>query len=103
MMGDTAGMSLRERQSLFVRMVARLIDYADALGYELTFGDAYATSGHAAGSFHYSRLAIDLNLFKDGKYLTETEDHKPLGEFWEAIGGTWGGRFRDGNHYSLGE
>jgi hypothetical protein len=103
MMGDTAGMSLRERQSLFVRMVARLIDYADALGYELTFGDAYATSGHVAGSFHYSRLAIDLNLFKGGKYLTETEDHKPLGEFWEAIGGTWGGRFRDGNHYSLGE
>ena len=104
-------MTLREKQSLFVRMVARLIDYATELGYELTFGDAYAKSGHINGSFHYSRLAIDLNLFKDGKYLTKTEDHLPLGEFWESIGGSWGGRFgakdgklgKDGNHYSLGE
>jgi hypothetical protein len=21
--------------------------------------------------------------------------------FWESIGGSWGGRFNDGNHYSL--
>jgi len=98
-------MTIREKQSLFVRMVALLIDYATELGYELTFGDAYAKSGHINGSFHYKRLAIDFNLFKDGEYLTETEDHLPLGEFWESIGGSWGGRFKrkDGNHYSLGE
>jgi len=24
-----------------------------------------------------------------------------LGEYWESIGGSWGGRFGDGNHYSL--
>lgn len=34
-------MTLRESQSEFVRMVARLIDFATANGYELTFGDAY--------------------------------------------------------------
>ena len=28
-----------------------------------------------------------------------TEDHEPLGEWWESIGGVWGGRFNDGNHY----
>jgi hypothetical protein len=44
---------------------------------------------------------LDLNLFKDGKYLALTEDHKPLGEWWESQGGAWGGRFNDGNHYSL--
>jgi len=49
------------------------------------------------------RLAIDLNLFKDGEYLTDTEDHRFLGEFWESLGGTWGGRWDDGNHYSWGE
>jgi len=97
--------SLRERQSEFVFNVARLIDFAYAQGYELTFGDAWARDGHRPGSFHYKRLAIDLNLFRNGEYLTSTEDHLPLGVFWESLGGTWGGRFSnpDGNHYSWGE
>ena len=82
-------------------MVSRLIRFAYNMGYELTFADAYATTGHMENSLHYKRLAVDFNLFKDGRYLTRTEDHAPLGEYWEAIGGTWGGRFNDGNHYSL--
>ena len=94
-------MTLRQKQSKFVLMVSRLIAFAYDHGYELTFGDAYATTGHMANSLHYQRLAIDLNLFRDGKYLTNTEAHLPLGLFWESIGGAWGGRFKDGNHYSL--
>ncbi|MEO0166595.1 MAG: M15 family metallopeptidase [candidate division WOR-3 bacterium] len=96
-------MTLREKQSLFVKLVAQLILWAYEQGYELTFGDAYAQSGHKPNSNHYIRLAIDLNLFKDGKYLTQTEDHKLLGEYWESLHPLcrWGGRFRDGNHYSL--
>ena len=96
-------MGIRNEQSKFAKMVALLILHAYEKGYELTFGDAYACTGHIKGSFHYSRLAIDLNLFNEGKYLTKTEDHTPLGLFWESIGGTWGGRWKDGNHYSLGE
>jgi hypothetical protein len=94
-------MSLRAKQSRFVLMVAVLIIYAYIKGYELTFGDAWASNGHKIHSLHYDRLAIDLNLFKDGEYLIRTEDHLQLGEFWELIGGSWGGRFGDGNHYSL--
>ncbi|MBA7587578.1 hypothetical protein ES708_29609 [subsurface metagenome] len=82
-------------------MVALLIAFATVKGYEVTFGDAWASTGHKKSSNHYIRLAIDLNLFKDGLYLTETEDHRELGEFWETIGGSWGGRYDDGNHYSL--
>lgn len=96
-------MTLRERQSVFVRKVALLIQFAYELGYELTFGDAWAHDGHINGSYHYNRLAVDLNLFRDGKYLIDTESHEPLGLFWESIGGTWGGRWDDGNHYSWGE
>ena len=98
-------MSLRKQQSEFVRKVGLLIAYAYELGYELTFGDAYATTGHKDNSFHYKRLALDLNLFKDTVYLTETVDYTPLGIFWESLGGTWGGRFKhsDGNHFSYGE
>lgn len=95
-------MSLREKQSEFARAVPRLIDYAFSVGYEVTLGDAYRDPRAPYGSKsskHRRRLAIDLNLFKNGVYLTTTEDHRELGEYWEKIGGIWGGRFDDGNHY----
>lgn len=104
-------MTLGQKQRRFTRMVAQLIEFAYAAGYELTFGEAYRTPQQArwnaekgigiANSLHCDRLAVDFNLFRDGEYLTETEDHRPLGEFWESIGGSWGGRFNDGGHYSL--
>ncbi len=98
-------MTLREKQSRFAYLVGKLIIFAYENGYELTFGDAWARSGHKPKSFHYDRLAIDLNLFKDGKYLSTTEDHRVLGEYWQALDPecTWGGDFQDGNHYSFGE
>ena len=94
-------MTLGQKQRKFTRMIGLLIAKAYELGYELSFGDAWAKTGHKVGSCHYIRLAVDLNLFKDGVYLRETEDHLTLGEYWESIGGSWGGRFKDGNHYSL--
>lgn len=96
-------MTLRQKQSKFIRMVALLIQFAYQQGYELTFGDAWAHDGHKDNSFHYKRLAIDLNLFKNGHYLKSSNDHIELGTFWESIGGSWGGLWDDGNHYSLGE
>lgn len=95
--------SLREKQSEFNRALGLLYIYAYQLGFELTLGDAWAKTGHRKGSFHYKRLAQDLNLFIDGTYQRSTEAHLPLGKFWESIGGTWGGRWGDGNHYSWGE
>jgi hypothetical protein len=105
-------MTLREKQSKFVKMLAQLIAFAYANGYELSIGDGYRDpSLHGAlgvkmayghkNSCHKIRLAVDFNLFRDGVYISTTEGHRPLGEFWESIGGTWGGRFNDGNHYSL--
>ena len=96
-------MGLRKQQSKFVLLVAHLILYAHNEGYELTFGDAWAHDGHMDDSLHYSRLAIDLNLFKDGAYLSDTEDHRFLGEYWESLDPDcgWGGRFNDGNHYEM--
>lgn len=95
-------MDLRHQQSVFARMVAELIERAFDLGYEVTLGDAYRDPRCPYGSKssrHRSRLAIDLNLFRDGKYLKKTNHHQELGEWWEQQGGIWGGRFNDGNHY----
>ncbi len=96
-------MSLRQEQSRFALMLAKLILYIYCSGYEVTIEPDIKGKGHKKNSFHYKKLAKDLNLFKDNKYLNKTEDHKQFGEYWESIGGSWGGRFNDGNHYSLGE
>ena len=70
-------MSLRNDQSKFVWMVGRLIEYAYREGFELTFGDTYPHAKHKVGSFHDKGLAIDLNLFKAGLYLSSSEAHLP--------------------------
>src|SRR3970040_2539809 len=109
-------MTLRQKQSIFAKLVAKLINFAYNEAYELTFGETYRSPEEALrlfnrglgikNSLHTQRLAIDLNLFKNGKYLTKTEDHRLLGEYWESLSTseyecTWGGRFSDGNHYSI--
>ena len=107
-------MSLRKKQSEFARLVGKLILKAYDLGYEVTLGDAYRDPRvHGAmgvrksyshpKSAHKIRLAIDLNLFKNGEFLEQSEDHRPLGEWWEKQHpqARWGGRFDDGNHYSF--
>ena len=110
-------MTLRQKQSRFVVLVAQLIEQADLhMGVELTFGDAYRSPEEAARlakagkgiktSLHCQRLAIDFNLFIGGVFQTSSEAFKPLGEWWERQSTTdytccWGGRFKDGNHFSI--
>lgn len=107
-------MTLREKQSAFAELVSTLIAKAYELGYEVTLGDAYRDprvhgelgvkrSYSHASSAHKLRLAIDLNLFKDGQFLESSDAHKLLGEWWEQQHSLarWGGRFNDGNHYSF--
>lgn len=107
-------MRLGQAQELFMRQLPRLIDKAHELGFEIRGGDLFRDPrshgkigkriayGHAF-SCHKLKLAIDLNLFKDGEYMSSTEDHRELGEWWEAQHelNCWGGRFNDGNHYSM--
>lgn len=111
-------MILRRKQSVFVKLVAKLIDYSIVKGYELTFGEVkrspeeavrLATVGKGiADSLHIISLAVDFNLFKSGVYLTKTEDYEFLGAYWESLSNQdytccWGGRFAkaDGNHFSI--
>jgi hypothetical protein len=108
-------MTLREKQSLFMKLLPRLLDYIHQQGYEVTGGELWRTPEQAAinaergvgtsTSLHLDRLAIDLNLFKDGEFLTSTEALTRFGEYWESLHPLccWGGRFSrpDGNHYSI--
>lgn len=105
---------LVRKQHQFAWMASRLIQHAHKLGYLVALGEAYRTPEQAklnagkgtgiSNSLHCDRLAIDLILrTKEGAYLDKTEDYRDLGEWWEAEGGAWGGRFKrpDGNHFSL--
>lgn len=109
-------LTLGKKQRIFTLNVARLIVWTYNEGYELTLAEAYRTPEQAAinarkgsgiaRSLHTVRLAIDLNLFKDGVYLTKSEQYEPLGTLWKRLHplNRWGGDFRnrpDGNHFSM--
>lgn len=107
-------MTLGEKQRLFARLVPRLLDEIHRQGFEATLGDAYrdervfgpigASMGYGhPKSAHKQRLAIDLNLFRNGEYLRGTAAHQTIGEWWiqQHAMCRWGGAWGDGNHYSL--
>lgn len=108
-------LTLGEKQKEFAQNVASLIQELYLEGYDVTFGEAwrpewvaeeYARQGKGiVNSLHTLRLAIDLNLFKDGKYLTDSSEYKKAGEIWKGLHplNRWGGDFKkpDGNHFSM--
>lgn len=110
-------MTLREQRSLFARLLPRLLDYIHDQGFQCTIGEVVrsplqakanaATGAGTLNSLHILGLAVDINLFDvDGKYLTDSADHKFAGEYWKTLHplARWGGDFKpkpDGNHYSL--
>lgn len=109
-------MKLSTKQQQFTVCIAKLIIYADSLGYGLTVGDAFRDkrvhgdfgekkSYSASKSVHKLRLASDFNLFVDGEYISDGEHEAwlKLGEYWESLHdlSRWGGRFKDANHFSF--
>jgi len=112
-------LTLRQKQSLFAALVPLLIAEMYRRRYEVTFGETWRSLQEAKrlarrgigikNSLHTQRLAIDLNLFKKGRWLSSTKAHEPFGIWWEKLGKKlgiplcWGGRFKrpDGGHYAL--
>lgn len=108
-------MTLGNQQRRFLPLVAKLIEFAYAQGYELTAGELYRTPEQAAlnakngsgivHSLHTQRLAVDLQLFKDGQYLTDPAAYRFMGEFWKTLDPdcAYGGDFKsvDADHFSL--
>ncbi len=118
-------MTLRNKQSTFLRNFATLILWAFNNGYEVTAGELHRTEEQhrynqqhgktkATHSLHQDRLAGDLMLFKNGVYLTDSPSYKPLGDYWVSLDpqNRWGGDFNkdgnkttsdgwDGNHFEM--
>ena len=96
-------MTYGDKRRLFSRLFAELILWAVEQGYEVAIEDVKAHDGHMRNSLHYLGLAGDLNLYREGKWLSKTVDHTPLGNKWQSMHPLcrWGGTFGDGNHYSI--
>lgn len=108
--------ALLKAQTEFMEDLSKLLAFIYTQGYQCTGAELYRTPEQAiinakkgsgvTKSLHCKRLAIDLNLFKDGEFLQTTDAHKPFGEFWKSLRpeNAWGGDFSrpDGNHYSHG-
>ncbi len=109
-------MTLLEKQKLFPRLIAQLIQYIESQGYGVTFVEVWRTPEMAqmyeergkgiSNSLHKIRLAVDFNLFKGTVWLKNSEDFKFAGEYWESLSTglytcCWGGHWGDGNHFSI--
>ena len=124
-------MTLRQKQSLFLKNFALLVLWAFDNGYELTGGELLRTEDQqllyfegqslkkigsdlkllkaekkskTMDSDHLKKLAVDINLFIDGKYVTDKESYKPLHDYWKSLhpdnysGYEWNW---DYNHYAM--
>jgi hypothetical protein len=95
---------LQRRQCEFTAAVAKLITRALDLGYTIKVQEwnrtletqkEYVLKGvsRTLDSRHLDNLAVDVVLFKDGVILWGPEAYRGIGEYWETLGGRWGGRF----------
>lgn len=101
----------REKRIKFTEGIRQLLNFGHDKGYIIALGEGAdfitkkdPTTDHMQGSLHTLGLAQDISLYDDdGNYLTKTEDYTELGAYWESLDleFAWGGRFGDGNHFSL--
>lgn len=97
-------MGLSDTQGRFSLALAHIIQRAVELGYVVSVRDVHRSAEEQARmvkegksktmkSAHLESRAADLVLYKGGLAITGGEEFRPLGEFWENLGGRWGGRF----------
>ena len=111
-------MSNVAEQAAFLLDVARLINRATELGFQVTAGELYRTPeqqqiyvktgrSRTMASLHLQRRAVDLNFFLNGKLTYDKAVLAPLGAYWESLHplNSWGGngvKLVDAPHFSRG-
>lgn len=102
-----------EKQFIFLVNLANLILWVKKRGFVLTGGELlrtadqqelYVKSGKSKinNSRHLVKLAIDLNLFINGKYIDKAcPEYQEIGNYWCALHplNRWGGDFNKNGDY----
>lgn len=89
-------MSLVNEQHTFLQDVSKLLQYISSQGFQVTGGELFRTpeqqqiyvkTGRSTtfNSKHLSRLAIDLNIFKEGSLIYDVSILEPIGKYWESL------------------
>ena len=109
-------MSLSDRQHAFSHAIAELLYWMKQRGYQWSMRDCWRSTdtlacSHCGNELTYQGLlvynkrsktlksahtdgcALDLILWQNGQPVYDGDAYRPLGEYWEGLGGTWGGRF----------
>ena len=123
-------MTLGQKQRLFSVLLGTLIGQATSLGWLISLSEGYVgdsinrpeeDSPHRRDGGHFKRIAQDVNLYHcphvpvhlppgldsdgcpDPVWHRDTVSYQVLGAFWERQHplARWGGRWGDGNHFSL--
>ena len=106
-------MTTNEKQFKFTRMVWRFLQFAENNNLDLSARELFRSKARQVklkalgksktfNSKHLDSLALDVVLFRNGQPVWDSDDKDlvKLGEFWESLGGTWGGRWGwDGCHF----
>lgn len=99
-------MTLNEKQHIFAMNVAKLLLHVESLNLTCSIGEIFRSREQAEiyvaqgkgilDSQHCKKLAVDLFLFSNGKFLQEKNDYKLLGEYWESLdrSNRWGGSWK---------
>ena len=106
-------MTLGEKQELFLLNAAKLILWAFNGGYHIRGGELLRTAeqqqiylkmgrSKTMNSRHLDKLAIDLNLIKNGSLSNNSEDYKPLSEYWMSLHpyNVWGSDWNRNHQYT---
>lgn len=98
MLTDTE--TLIEKQFRFTRMIVQLQAKITELGFEYIYGEAYRYPIDSQ-SVHSFRLAINLPIYLNKRAVSDKTILEPIGAYWELLGGYWGGRANEKDHFSI--
>lgn len=100
-------MTLREKQTEFMWDLIKLLTYIKNCGYDVTGGELLRTcemqeiylktgKSKVKHSRHQDKLAIDLNIFINGKLVYVKKELQHIGDFWEGLNSKnkWGGNYK---------
>jgi hypothetical protein len=103
-------MMLSKLQRKFSVNINKLFTWILAQGYEFTIKECLRTPEQQAiyvkegksltsHSMHLQGLAMDIILFIDGEFITDSAKYKPLGDYWVSLdpNNRWGGDFNKDN------
>ena len=92
------------RQCTFTMALSMLIQRIVNAGYQCKIQELnrtietqreYVAKGvsKTLDSRHLDNLAADIYIFKHRELVNDLNEYRRFGEYWEGLGGRWGGRF----------